>query len=166
MSRAAAIKAQVTRRSQRADELGVELKAEQPLNVLADDDTGFEICIACGDVMGVVHVCSAQIFAARESVLDSMTPILRAWGWSFITFLLGEGPRPKLPSGLEAEARTMELHIATFGLADPDGFATGVDLLRCKRKGPRRHTATGKMPDALRQHLTNRRNHRSALWSE
>lgn len=158
MTTAAALKAHATRRLQRAEQLGVELETEMAFDVFSDEDFSFETCPNCNEVMGVTHVCASKIREAREAVLSTQTPALRRWGWAWITFVIGEGQRPTPPRGVST--RALELRIAGLGLADPNGIAYGADNLR-KRRRPRRHTRTGKMPETLRRHLADQRNHRS-----
>lgn len=161
MTTVAALKAHVTRRLQRAEAMGVELGFEPPLDVFEDTDFSFDVCPACETTMGSTHVCSGNIRAARETVLDAMTKALREWGWAWVDFVLGEGDRPKLPKRLAAEARELELRLAGYGLADPLGLQVGTELLRLKRTAPRRHTRSGQQPEELRRHLADRRNHHS-----
>ncbi len=160
MSRAAALKAWVTMRTERAAAMGVALETEQPLNIEGETDFGGDECHECGQTVAGVHVCSSNIRRAREVVLSSLSPQLRLWGWAWVDFILGEGARPKPPRGLESAVRAMELRVLLCGLGDPDGVVLGADNNR-RRKAPRRHTATGKQPEALRQHLADQRNHRS-----
>lgn len=160
MSRSAALKAHVTMRAKRAAEDGVVLELEQPLNIEGETDFGFEECHECRQPASSIHICTSKIREARETVLRSLSPPLRAWGWAWVTFILGEGPRPTRPTGFDT--RQMELRIAACGLVDPDGFWMGADLVRCKRRpGTKRRGRKQRQPDALRQHRLDRINHDS-----
>lgn len=138
--------------------MGVRLEAEAPVNAV--DDTGFDLCDHCHEVVGPSHVCTDNIRAARELALNVMTPKLRRWGWAWVSFILGAGARPVVPRGLVHEARGLELRIAALGLVDPAGLVMGVDLLRLRRRpGTKRRPPKGRMPEELRRHLVDRRNH-------
>lgn len=153
--RRAAVQAQITRGA--AGRLAAAAKA---LHTRRENEAAFgELvdvsgarCILCGEVGG--HECKPLI-AARALVESraTMAPALAAWGRLWVDFCAGangaERPSRMGPGLNPAVVRALELQLAReFGLADPDGFVTGDDLQRLRRRSARRGPVQA-VPDSL-----------------